>query len=49
MAIVLKSRREIELMRTAGKLAHDILLKMTERVRPGVSTAELDELAEQVS
>jgi methionyl aminopeptidase len=47
MAIVLKSRREIELMRTAGKLAHDILLKMTEMVRPGVSTAELDDVAEQ--
>src|SRR6266545_7944662 len=47
MAIVLKSRREIELMRTAGKLAHDILVKMAALVRPGVSTAELDELAEQ--
>ena len=47
MAIVLKSRREIELMRTAGKLAHDILLMMTELVRPGVSTADLDDLAER--
>src|ERR687892_346544 len=46
MAIVLKSRREIELMRTAGKLAHDILHKMAERVRPGVSTQELDDIAE---
>src|SRR6476659_1725024 len=46
MAIVLKSRREIELMRTAGKLAHDMLL-MTELVRPGVSTADLDDLAER--
>jgi len=47
MAIVLKSRREIELMRTAGKLAHDILLMMAELVRPGVSTGELDDLAER--
>jgi len=47
MAIVLKSRREIELMRTAGKLAHDILAKMAALVRPGVSTQELDDLAEQ--
>jgi methionyl aminopeptidase len=46
MAIVLKSRREIELMRTAGKLAHSILAKMSELVRPGVSTGELDDLAE---
>jgi methionyl aminopeptidase len=47
MPIVLKTRREIELMRTAGKLAHDILLKMAQRVRPGVSTEELDNLAEE--
>src|SRR5687767_9238324 len=47
MPIVLKTRREIELMRTAGKLAHDILLKMAERVRPGISTEELDHLAEE--
>jgi methionyl aminopeptidase len=47
MPIVLKTRREIELMRTAGKLAHDILQKMAERVRPGVSTKELDNLAEE--
>ena len=47
MAIVLKSRREIELMRTAGKLAHDILFMMAELVRPGVSTADLDDLAER--
>src|SRR5436305_299122 len=46
MAIVLKSRREIDMMRTAGKLAHDIVYMMAERVRPGVSTLELDELAE---
>src|SRR3954471_9785872 len=47
MAIVLKSRREIELMRTAGKLAHDTLMMMAELVRPGVSTADLDDLAER--
>jgi methionyl aminopeptidase len=46
MAIVLKSRREIELMRAAGKLAHDILAQMAALVRPGVSTQELDDLAE---
>ena len=47
MPIVLKTRREIDLMRTAGKLAHDILMKMAERVRPGVSTQELDDIAEE--
>lgn len=47
MAIVLKSRREIDMMRAAGKLAHDIIVKMAELVRPGVSTAEIDDLAEE--
>ena len=47
MPIVLKTRREIELMRTAGKLAHDILHRMAEHVRPGVSTEALDNLAEE--
>jgi len=47
MAIVLKSRREIELMRAAGKLAFDTLQKMAALVRPGVTTQELDDLAER--
>src|SRR5438034_10964058 len=47
MPIVLKTRREIELMRTAGKLAFDILQKMAALVRPGVSTAEINNLAEE--
>src|SRR6266550_121182 len=47
MPIVLKTRREIELMRVAGKLAHDILQKMAAVVRPGVSTADLGHLADE--
>jgi methionyl aminopeptidase len=47
MPIVLKTRREIELMRVAGKLAHDILVKMSALVRPGISTAELGHLADE--
>lgn len=45
MPIVIKSRFEIERMRQAGKLAHEILGKMRAAVRPGISTQELDELA----
>jgi methionyl aminopeptidase len=45
MPIVLKSRREIEMMRRAGQVAHEILGKMEAAARPGVSTLELDELA----
>src|SRR6187399_1975877 len=45
MPIILKSRKEIEMMRRAGKLAHDILTKMAARVAIGVTTAELNEIA----
>lgn len=45
MPIVIKSRREIQMMRRAGKLAHDILEKMKAAAVAGVTTGELDELA----
>src|SRR5690349_22204042 len=47
MPIILKTRREIELMRAAGKLAHDILMKMAGILKPGVTTKQLDDLAEE--
>lgn len=45
MAITLRSRREIELMRNAGVVVADVLSKLQEIARPGVSTAYLDEVA----
>jgi len=45
MAITLRSRREIELMRDAGVVVADVLSKLQEIARPGVSTAYLDEIA----
>ena len=42
---VLKTRREIELMRRAGQVAHEIVQAMRRAVAPGVTTLELDELA----
>ena len=45
MPTVLKSRREIELMRRAGAVAHDIIAKVAAAAVPGATTAELDELA----
>ncbi len=44
--IVLKSPREIELMRSAGKIVARTLALVVERVRPGVTTADLDRFAE---
>lgn len=45
--IELKSTGEIQAMRQAGLLVARTLRAVTEHARPGVSTAELDELAEQ--
>ncbi len=45
MAIMLRSSREIEMLRRAGALVADVLLQLQEMVRPGVSTGQLDDLA----
>ncbi|MDR2179500.1 MAG: type I methionyl aminopeptidase [Synergistaceae bacterium] len=45
--IYLKTKEEIVLMRNAGKVVADILDALRETIRPGVSTAELDRVAEK--
>ena len=45
MAIVIKSPREIELMRQAGRIVAETLAVLAEAVAPGVRTRELDEIA----
>ena len=40
--IPVKTRREVERMREAGRHVAEILLELRERVAPGVTTAELD-------
>ena len=49
MAITLRSRREIELMRKAGAVVADVLLKLKETAEPGVTTAQLDHVASQMA
>jgi len=44
--IVCRSAAELERMRTAGRLVGEVLTQVAARVAPGVSTAELDDLAE---
>jgi len=46
--IVIKSAAEIEKMRQSGRIVAEVLQCMRERVTPGVTTAELNELAEAV-
>lgn len=49
MAIKLKSPREIELMRQAGSVVHQVLSRMGEMVAPGVTTGDLDAEAERLT
>lgn len=44
--ITLKSPREIDIMARAGHIVARTLAKVAEQVRPGVSTVELDDVAE---
>jgi methionyl aminopeptidase len=44
MPIIIKSRREIEMMRQTGRIGHAVLHKMAESVRAGVTTADLDRI-----
>lgn len=46
--ITRKSRFELSLMRTAGSIVAESLQAMKEAVCPGISTAELDEIAEKI-
>jgi methionyl aminopeptidase len=45
--ITIKSEREVETMAMAGRILAETLAVVTAQVRPGVSTGELDELAEE--
>ena len=49
MAITLRSRREIDLMRKAGAVVADVLLKLKEIAEPGVTTGQLDDVAVQMT
>ena len=45
--IILKSHAELDKMRDAGKIVAEVLALLKEQIKPGVSTAELDRLAEK--
>jgi methionyl aminopeptidase len=49
MAITLRSQREIELIRKAGAIVADVLSKLKEIARPGLSTADLDNVAAKIT
>jgi methionyl aminopeptidase len=45
MSIIIKSEREIALMRQAGKIVGTVLDTLSRRVKPGMKTKELDLIA----
>src|SRR3972149_535131 len=46
MSIVLKSARELELMRRAGRIVAEVLQLMGQMIAPGVTTADLNAAAD---
>jgi methionyl aminopeptidase len=46
MPIILKSSRELELMRQAGRVVAEVLVMLGDKVGPGVTTAELNAAAD---
>jgi methionyl aminopeptidase len=48
MSIIIKSSSELELMDRANRVVHRVLASVREAAAPGVSTGELDELAEEM-
>jgi len=46
MPIILKSPRELELMRQAGRIVAEVLVMLGDKVGPGVTTAELNAAAD---
>jgi len=47
--IALKTPQEIEIMRTANVIVAEVLAELRRQVRPGVTTAELDRIAEEMT
>ncbi len=48
VGIVYKSRREVGLIREAGRIVAEVLAEMGRRVAPGVTTAELRDCADEI-
>src|SRR3990172_3814544 len=46
--IILKSRQEIEKMKIPNKLVAEVLEEITKKIRAGITTIELDRLAEAI-
>ena len=45
--IIIKNDKEIDYMRKAGRMVGETLLRLEEVIKPGITTAELDRIAEE--
>ena len=45
--IIIKNNKEIDIMSSAGRIVAETLLLVEEKVRPGITTAEIDRIAEE--
>ena len=48
MAVSVKSQREIELMREAGRILGTVLNELEKEVKPGVSTWKINQIGEEM-
>ena len=48
MKIELKTQAEIEIMRAGGKIAAQVLMKLSEIAKPGMTTLELNNIADKI-
>ena len=46
--ITIKNSAQIEKMREAGKALHEVLTQLKEKIEPGITTKELDRIAEKL-
>jgi methionyl aminopeptidase len=46
--ITIKNNEQIEYMRRAGKVVSETLARLEEMIKPGITTAEIDKLAEEI-
>ena len=48
MAVTIKSEREIQLMREAGKILAEVHEKLAEMIAPGITTWDIDRKGEEL-
>ena len=45
--IIIKNNNELNYMRKSGRIVAETLLLIEEKIKPGITTAELDRIAEE--